>query len=220
VGRNYGDVAEVDTYDETHARFRDLAREHASVLEWLALEPQETLVDIGAGTGAFAVFAAARCRHVHVVDVSRPMLDAARRRATRLGVGNLSFHHAGFLTLDLPPGSVDAVTSTFALHHLPDFWKGVALGRTAACLGPGGRFHLCDVVLPAEEPLSAIRRFVEAQASRGGEELREDAAGHFRSEHSTSEWVMRGLLERAGLRVVREGTEDGVIRRYLCGKAG
>jgi len=61
---------------------------------------------------------------------------------------------------------------------------------------------------------------VEAQASRGGEELREDAAGHFRSEHSTSEWVMRGLLERAGLRVVREGTEDGVIRRYLCGKAG
>ena len=47
--------------------------------------------------------------------------------------GDLAFmlEQAGFLTFTAPEEPVDAVLSSIALHHLPDFWKGVALQRIA-----------------------------------------------------------------------------------------
>jgi 2-polyprenyl-3-methyl-5-hydroxy-6-metoxy-1,4-benzoquinol methylase len=44
------------------------------------------LVDLGAGTGAFAIAAARRCRHVIAVDVS-PAVAGTMRILERLGIG-------------------------------------------------------------------------------------------------------------------------------------
>lgn len=41
---------------------------------------------------------------------------------------------------------------------------------------------------------------------------------HFREEYSTYDWVMDGLLERAGFRTIRKKFEGGVIGTYLCRK--
>ncbi|MFB3765393.1 MAG: hypothetical protein ACE14P_09120 [Methanotrichaceae archaeon] len=35
------------------------------------------------------------------------------------------------------------------LHHLPDYWKHVALTRVCGMLKPKGRFLLFDIVLPS-----------------------------------------------------------------------
>ena len=59
----------------------------------------------------------------------------------------IEFHHQGFLTYEHASGTADAIATSFALHHLPDFWKGVAVQRMAAMLRPGGRMYLYDVVL-------------------------------------------------------------------------
>ena len=40
----------------------------------------------------------------------------------------------------------DLVISEYALHHLPDFWKAVALERMAGFLRPGGTLRLRDLV--------------------------------------------------------------------------
>ncbi len=53
------------------------------------------------------------------------MLALAKSKAELEGVAGIEFHHAGFLTHNHPDGSVDAIVTTFAFHHLPDFWKGV-----------------------------------------------------------------------------------------------
>jgi hypothetical protein len=42
---------------------------------------------------------------------------------------------------------VDAVVTTLALHHLPDFWKGMALKRVHGMLKRGGRLYIHDVIL-------------------------------------------------------------------------
>ena len=58
VGRDYGNQSEVDVYDSSHADFRDIKREANQVLDTLAIKPGETIIEIGSGTGTFAIEAA------------------------------------------------------------------------------------------------------------------------------------------------------------------
>jgi ubiquinone/menaquinone biosynthesis C-methylase UbiE len=48
-----------------------------SLIERLGLGAEHTLIEIGAGTGTFAVPAAKICKRVYVVDVSTEMLRRA-----------------------------------------------------------------------------------------------------------------------------------------------
>lgn len=220
TGRDYGQADEVAHYDRSHADFRDLTKEAEISLDLIDAGPQITLLDIGCGTGRFAIAAAARCRAVIGIDVSEAMLSEARWNAKTLGQTNVRFEHAGFLTYehaDFPP---DAITTTFALHHLPDYWQAVALRRIYAMLAPGGRFLLRDVVIPdcprLTEPVEA---FISKQYKAGGDFLREDAEGHFREEFSTFDWVVEGMLARAGFTILERRIDSHVIATYLCKKA-
>ena len=82
-----------------------------------------------------------------VVDVSQAMLDLAGAKAARAGLSNISFHHAGFLSYKHTEPPVDAVVTTLALHHLPNFWMGMALKRVHGMLKRGGRLYIHDVIL-------------------------------------------------------------------------
>jgi putative AdoMet-dependent methyltransferase len=213
IGRDYTSLEEVRVYDETHARFRDIAAESRQALDRLDLQPGMVLLDIGCGTGTFAIEAARRHLTVHAADVSKTMLAYAKEKA---GGAAITFHHAGFLTLEMPAGSVDAICTTFAFHHLPDFWKGVALKRLARMLKPAGRLYLRDVILQDDHALDNIARLVAHQEAVGGDFLRQDVEGHFRDEHSTYDWVMDGLLERSGFSILAREFEGGVLGTYLC----
>lgn len=75
-------VAEQSRLDDTVSEFGDI------VLERAAIEAGQSVLDVGCGTGQTTV-AAARASdggHVLGVDVSRVMLEAARRRAADVGV--------------------------------------------------------------------------------------------------------------------------------------
>jgi ubiquinone/menaquinone biosynthesis C-methylase UbiE len=215
VGRDYGSLEEVQVYDETHSRFRDIAQEAGEALDRLELERGAVLLDIGSGTGIFAREAAKRGLEVHAADISETMIAYARKQTREYPI---SFHHAGFLTLDLPGGSIDAITTTYAFHHLPDYWKGIALKRLNGMLRGGGQFYLRDVILQEDDSLENIERLIREQEERGGDFLREDAVGHFRDENSTYEWVMDGLLERAGFSIEAKEYLGGVIGTYFCRK--
>src|SRR6185295_8657743 len=109
------------------------------VLRELGVKAGDVLVEFGAGTGAFAVQAALAGARVHAIDISQAMLDFTATRARSAGVSDrLMCSHAGFLSYEHPGAPADFVVSQFALHHLPDFWKAVALTRIAALLHPGG----------------------------------------------------------------------------------
>ncbi len=215
IGRDYTSSDEVRIYDETHARFRDIAAENNQVLDRLNLSPNSVLVDIGCGTGSFVIEAARRNLIVHAADVSEPMLAYAKEKA---GSADITYHHAGFLTLDLPNESVDAVCCTFSFHHLSDFWKGIALQRLAGMLASSGQLYLKDVILEPEDALKNIVALVTHQEEIGGAFLREDAEGHFREENSTYDWVMDGLLQRTGFSILSKEFEGGVLGTYLCRK--
>lgn len=218
VGKDYGDPAEVELYDPSHADFRNPLAEARAVLDRLALGPDDTLIDFGCGTGTFAIEAARRCARVVAVDVSSPMLRRAEAKATAAGVENITFCHAGFLSYEHQGEPVAAVTTTFAFHHLPDFWKGIALQRIARLLRPGGQFYLSDAIVIPEDCLENVAAFIAWLGEAGGDFLHEDAKAHYREEFSTYDWVIDGLLTRAGLEICDKQLERGVLGHYLCRK--
>lgn len=110
------------------------------------LAPGDTVVDFGAGTGAFTLAVTERCDRVVAVDVSEPMLEVIDEKATERGAGNVETVHNGFVSYDHrgPPASV--AFSKDALHHLPDFWKVEALKTVGRTLAVDGLFRLRDFV--------------------------------------------------------------------------
>lgn len=215
VGRDYGSVEEVRIYDETHAQFRDMAAEANLALDRMKATAGQVILDIGSGTGVFALEASKRGLMVHAADVSQTMISYAKERTRGFDV---TFHHAGFLTLDLPDASVDLITTTFAFHHLPDYWKGIALSRLHRILKENGVLYMRDVIIEHENSLVNIEKMIAQQEELGGDFLREDAEGHFRDENSTYDWVMDGLFERTGFRIESKEFEGGLLGTYYCTK--
>jgi len=150
VGLDFEGPGQAATYD---ARQNADVAEDVALLEKLGVASQHSLADLGCGTGVFLCEAAKRCGRAIGVDVSTQMLAVARQRCADAKLANVKFVQQGFLGFDPPPASLDFVTSTFAFHHLPDFWKAMALVRINRMLKPGGVFFLRDVVFsvpPAE----------------------------------------------------------------------
>ncbi len=219
VGTDYGSKAEVDIYDSRHADFRDIEAESKKVLDMLAVKTADVLLDFGSGTGTFAIQAAKRCSSVHAVDVSPVMIEHAKAKAVRAGASNIIFHHAGFLTYEHKDSLADAIVTTFTFHHLPDFWKGIALKRMNTMLKPDGFLYIHDVILEEANSLNNIPALIDKLGKDGGKRLREDAERHFRDEYSTYDWVIDGLLSRAGFLVKSKQIEGGVLGTYLCIKS-
>ncbi len=189
------------------------------VLAAHGLGPTSTVVDLGAGTGIFALAAARRFGHVTAVDVSPAMLDVVRDRAQKAGLVNLECVEAGFLTYRHVGAQVDGVYTRNALHHLPDFWKGLALNRIASIMRTGGVLRLHDLIYdfqPGEADL-VLDRWLESAASdpaRGY--TREDFAEHIRSEHSTFRWLFEPMLTLTGFHVVTADFTGSVYGAYTC----
>ena len=215
VGKDYSQPAEAEVYDSSHADFRDAVKESETALDLLGVKAGSVVIDFGAGTGTFAVQAAKRGAQVYAVDVSTAMIAQAQDKAAKAGVTGITHYHGGFLTYEHKGPAVDAISTSFSFHHLPDFWKGIALKRVAALLKSGGKLYFYDIMLTEEKPLEDIAAFIVKQTEAGGDFLREDAEMHFRDEFSTYDWVMDGLLERAGFRIESKRMEGGVLGTYV-----
>jgi len=195
-----------------------------ATLREFGLDQTSTLVDLGAGTGAFALAAAPFCRRVVAVDVSARMLTVLKAHATQRGISNLECVQAGFLTYAHQGEPADFICSRHALHHLPDFWKAVALARVAAMLRPAGVFRLRDLV-SSFDPCEADRVLEDwfARASHRPEVgwTRAELETHVRDEHSTFTWLLTPMLERAGLKIqAMECSASQIYATYTCVKTG
>ncbi len=216
AGRENLDVDHVRRYD---AKEDADAEGEVTVLRSLGLDERSEVVDLGAGTGQFAVAVAGICSRVVAVDVSPVMISRLRSKVDQAHRANVDIVQAGFLTYQHDGPPADVVYSRFALHHLPDFWKVVALERVRRILRTGGLFRLWDVVYNFD-PRQAEQR-VEAWCATGGTEVegewsRAEIEEHVRDEHSTFTWLLEPMLGRCGFDI--EGVEystDGFFAKYV-----
>jgi putative AdoMet-dependent methyltransferase len=209
-----------DKHDEHHQKFRDFKKEALDRIKLLALDKQSTVIDMGCGTGAFAINAADYFKKIYAVDVSKLMINHTRRKAGEAGINNIEFCHSGFLTYEHQDEPVDGLVSTLALHHLPDFWKQIALQRLIQMLKPGGKFLLFDVVFSFDTANyeSLIKEYIEVMVNRLGIEMKQELETHFRQEYSTFGWIMEGMLKKAGFEIDTVNYQEGFFANYLCTK--
>jgi cyclopropane fatty-acyl-phospholipid synthase-like methyltransferase len=218
VGLDFEDAAAVAAYDRNQG---SSSEEDRALLDQLGVNSGHTLIDLGCGTGSLAIEAAKRCREAVAVDVSRSMLRFVETRAAAAGLRNLRTAHGGFLSYDHAGPSADFLVTKYALHHLPDFWKGVALLRLNAMLRPGGVLFLRDVVFsfPLADYRAGIDGWISRMAKPAGEGFtRADFATHVREEHSTFDWILEGLITRAGFQIEHTRRWDDIYADYTCRK--
>ncbi len=195
-----------------------MVQESDELLDVLSVNPSESLIDFGCGTGVFAIQAALRGVKVFAVDISQNMLAYAEKKALEKNIQSISFVNSGFLNYTPSSGLVDYIMTSFSFHHLPDFWKGVALKRMHSMLNSSGALYIQDVIISEENYINNINSFIHAQEKLGGDFLREDAIEHFRDEFSTYDWVIEGMLERSGFKIESKESFLGLVYKYKCAK--
>jgi SAM-dependent methyltransferase len=109
------------------------------IVDELALERGDLLIDIGCGRGGPGLWVASTAgASLLGVDISPTALEAARRRALALGLGDSTTYAEGsFEAIPAETASAQGVLSIDALLFAPE--KEAALREIARVLKPGGR---------------------------------------------------------------------------------
>jgi ubiquinone/menaquinone biosynthesis C-methylase UbiE len=144
-------------------RFAALQAERAEALaqrldELLPLSGDERVLDVGAGTGAFAFALAPRVREVVAVDSDEAMAERARRDAP----ANVEFVVGDGERLPFDDFSFDISITARTLHHTerPE----LVIAELARVTRPGGSLLVVDQLAPVD-PLAAaaLNRFERAR---------------------------------------------------------
>lgn len=220
VGVDYTDTKEVQAYDPGMQKLRNTKKEAEDFINYVGLTAEQAVLEFGAGTGELSIEIARHCKMVYAVDISPVMLEIARNKAESHDINNIKYCHAGFLTYEHQGEPVDVIVSQLALHHLPDFWKLVALQRINAMLKKGGKLFLRDTVysFAAEDYKGFFDNLLNGIEQVAGEELALDTKIAIRDEFSTCDWIMEGLLKRAGFAIDTMNYQDGFLAVYVCTK--
>jgi len=192
-----------------------------AVFARFGLGPTSVVLDLGAGTGQFALAAARRFGHVRAIDISAQMLEFLRERVAEANLPNLDCVRAGFLSYRHDGPSVDGVYTRNALHHLPDFWKAIALSRMARIMRTGAVLRVHDLIYDFQ-PLES-KRMLDQWLDHAVEDpaegyTRADFAVHIRDEHSTFRWLFEPMLAATGFEMVTAEFRGQVYGAYTCVK--
>ncbi len=219
-GTDFHDEKEARLYMDRIAVQRNSADEAILVAERIGLEPGHRLLDIGAGPGLISVELAGKCREVVATDISDIMLKLAAERAGKMGVRNIRFEKGGFLNGGALDEKFNRVITQRAFHHVPDFWKQIALMNIYRVLNPGGIFYLDDVIytFKAEDYEHEFDGWIEVVKGIFGQENAYTAENHILKEYSHFDWVMEGMLERTGFEIIQKILPDKFFAQYVCRK--
>jgi ubiquinone/menaquinone biosynthesis C-methylase UbiE len=106
----------------------------------------ESVLDIGCGTGTLAILAkkhAGPTGAVHAIDASPQMLARAKKKARSAGV-EVAFQTGVVEALPFPAETFDVVLSTLMLHHLPRAVREQCAREIRRVAKRGGRVVVAD----------------------------------------------------------------------------
>lgn len=129
TGRNWAELG--DMLDRLLAPFVPL------LLDEIEPIAGRRILDVGCGAAALTLAAAGRGAHCLGVDISAPLIEAARERADRLGAIAAAFVRADAQTHRFDPQSFDALVSRFGVMFFAD--PSAAFVNLRSAVRPSGK---------------------------------------------------------------------------------
>ena len=122
--------------------------------QWVCSQARGEVLEIGMGTGRnFEHYR--QGIHLTGIDISAPMLDIARQRASALGL-EVKLRVGDAQVLEFADESFDSVVSTLSLCSIPDDRK--ALREAKRVLRPGGQLLLREHVASPRWSVRAVQK--------------------------------------------------------------
>ncbi|HZU61572.1 MAG TPA: class I SAM-dependent methyltransferase [Solirubrobacteraceae bacterium] len=178
------------------------------IIDQLALEPGQRVLELAGGPGTVSLMAARAVSpggHVIYSDFAQPMVEVARRRLEAQGVPDVEYRVIDAEAIDLPDDSVDAVACRMGFMLMAD--PAAALRESARVLVAGGRIALAVWADSASNPWAALPGQAVA-GELGTPPPPADAPGLWAL---ADEARLKGLLQDAGFQAIRiEKLEDSV----------
>lgn len=125
--------------------YKDYEKALQTTVDWVAPKSGERGLDIGTGTGNLAGKFLNKGIPMAGIDQSKEMLKHCGRKYPQmeLKLGN-------FLAIPYLDGQFDFIVTSFALHHISDEQKVLALSEMRRVLKPHGRICLTDLMFENE----------------------------------------------------------------------
>jgi ubiquinone/menaquinone biosynthesis C-methylase UbiE len=129
--------------------FGQAPRLRKTTVDQAVIKPGESVLDVGCGTGEVTLLAKTRAKdgQVYGIDPAPEMIALARRKAARKGL-DIDFRVGVIEALPFPDSSLDVVTSSLMMHHLPNDLKVRGLAEIYRVLKPGGHLLIADFMRP------------------------------------------------------------------------
>jgi SAM-dependent methyltransferase len=183
VQAQFGPTASAYVTSASHAAGDDLDQ----LVMWGRAAAPRRVLDLATGAGHTALAFAAFAGQLTAMDVTEPMLRAARGLLGERGVGCARFVAGEAARLPFADGAFEVVTCRLAAHHFPDL--GPAVREVQRVLRPGGSFLVEDILGHDDAELAAFITEVERRRD----------PSHVRA-YRAAEW--KALLRGAGLTVM------------------
>jgi ubiquinone/menaquinone biosynthesis C-methylase UbiE len=153
--------------------------------------PQHRVLDIGCGTGTFAVALKGWLPTLGVVglDPDPKALARGRRKAARMGA-SIRFDQGFANALPYPDASFDRVFSSLMFHHLPREAKVPTLREVRRVLKPGGSLHLLDFEQEGAHSHNPLARWLHAS-----ERLKDNQSEQIRNWMRGAGFVDPGIVD-------------------------
>jgi protein-L-isoaspartate(D-aspartate) O-methyltransferase len=119
------------------------------LLQSLALDASEEVLEIGTGSGFVTACLAQLARAVTSIDIHADFIEAARTRLDAAGIGNVRLETGDALSWQ-PGRQFDAIAVTGAVATIPEAF--------ISWLRPGGRMFVVRGNSPVQEAVRATRR--------------------------------------------------------------
>jgi ubiquinone/menaquinone biosynthesis C-methylase UbiE len=118
----------------------------------ISVDGEQTVLDVGTGTGFVAAGLAARAGRVVAIDNPPAMLEVARDNLAQLGVDNVELREGDLRELPFEEDSMDAAVANMVLHHAED--PAGMLVEMVRVVRPGGWVAITDEI---EHPYEWMR---------------------------------------------------------------
>ena len=121
------------------------------------LKPEDTMLEIGCGTGNATIPLSEYVKKITAIDISEEMMLKAAEKAKEEGRENITFRQKDLLELDIEPESYDVVAAYNVLLYMKNQEK--VLEKIYDILKPGGVFLSATDCLGRNLSKESVRKF-------------------------------------------------------------